>query len=108
MAYVSNNQDPFKAIADPSRRLMLDAMLGGSRTVGQLRDLLGVSQPAVSQHLKVLQLAGLVELKQEGRTTVCTAKTVELKSVFDWLEKYEVFWNQKLDALEAHLKKGTQ
>jgi DNA-binding transcriptional ArsR family regulator len=103
MSYVSSQQDPFRAIADPSRRQMLDAMFECEQTVTQLTALLGISQPAVSQHLQVLKLAGLIDERREGRTNFCRTRPSELRQVVDWLGKYEAFWKIKLDGLERHL-----
>jgi DNA-binding transcriptional ArsR family regulator len=103
MSYVASHQDPFRAIADPGRRIMLDAMLERERSVSELTQLLGLKQPSVSQHLQVLKLAGLVEERREGRKTFYKAKPAELAQVHSWLAKYEAFWKDKLDALETHL-----
>jgi len=103
MSYVAPHQDPFRAIADPGRRLMLDAMLERECSVSELTQLLGIKQPSVSQHLQVLKLAGLVEERREGRKILYRAKPAELLQVHDWLAKYEAFWKVKLDALESHL-----
>jgi DNA-binding transcriptional ArsR family regulator len=105
MGYVAPQQDTFRAIADPRRRLMLDAMIGAECTVGELTRLLGVSQATVSQHLQVLKLAGLVEERRSGRNNFYRAKPSELAVVADWLEKYRSFWVARLDALDTHLRK---
>ena len=104
MGYVAPEQDTFRAIADPKRRLMLDAMMGEERTVGELTRLLGVSQATVSQHLQVLKLAGLVDGRRAGRNNFYRTRPSELAVVADWLEKYRSFWGARLDALETHLK----
>lgn len=103
MTRVAPNQDPFKAIADPNRRRMLDLMLTEARTVGALAQQLGISQPSVSQHMQVLRLAGLVDERSEGRRTFYGLRATELQAVADWMAKYEAFWTDRLDALEAHL-----
>jgi DNA-binding transcriptional ArsR family regulator len=105
MSYVCPDQDPFRAIADPGRRIMLDAMFAKECTVQEMTALLGISQPSVSQHLKVLKLANLVEERQQGRQRFYRTKPADLSQVVDWVGKYEAFWNQKLDALSAHLHK---
>ena len=105
MAHVARHQDAFRAIADLGRRRMLDAMLERERTVGELAALVGVSQPAASQHLKLLKLAGIVEERRQGRTTLCRVRPAELRTVMEWLAKYEAFWSGKLEAFEAHLAK---
>lgn len=103
MAYVAQEQDPFRAIADANRRIMLDAMLKDECTVGELTDLLGVRQPTVSQHVRVLRLAGLVEERKVGRNVFYRAVPAELQVVDDWLAKYQAFWTSKLDSLGRHL-----
>jgi DNA-binding transcriptional ArsR family regulator len=103
MAYVAQEQDPFRAIADANRRIMLDAMLREECTVGQLTDLLGVRQPTVSQHIRVLRLAGLVEERKVGRNVFYRAAPAELQVVDDWLAKYQAFWMSKLDSLGRYL-----
>lgn len=107
MTRVSENQDPFKAIADPNRRRMLDLMLDEPRTVGALATTLGIAQPSASQHMQVLRLAGLVEERTEGRRTFYSVRASELRAVADWIAKYEAFWTDRLDALEAHLARKT-
>ena len=105
MSHVSPNQDPFRAIADPNRRKMLDLMLIEERTVGFLADELGIAQPSVSQHMQVLRLAGLVDARSEGRSTLYNVRAAELRTVADWITKYEAFWGKRLDALEDHLSR---
>jgi DNA-binding transcriptional ArsR family regulator len=106
MTYVSPHQDPFRAIADPSRRVILDALMHGEQSVKQLTNLLDMSQPSVSQHLQVLKLSGLVSGKQIGRNVMYAVNARELQPVVDWLSKFEAFWTSKLDVLDAHLLKG--
>lgn len=106
MGHVAASQDAFRAIADPGRRRMLDAMRDTERTVGELTRLLGVSQPAVSQHLKVLKLAGLVDDRADGRFRLYRARGAALHEVSQWLAKYEAFWTRRLDALADHLARG--
>jgi len=105
MTRVALNQDPFRAIADPNRRRMLDLMLAEERTVGFLADELAISQPSVSQHMQVLRLAGLVDARLEGRRTHYSVRAAELRNVADWIAKYEAFWAEVLDALEDHLSR---
>ncbi|WP_085339791.1 ArsR/SmtB family transcription factor [Aquidulcibacter paucihalophilus] len=103
MTYVAPHQDAFKAIADPNRRKMLDMMLQDACTVGALAEALAISQPAASQHMQVLRLAGLVDERVEGRRTFYSVRAAQLRTVADWIAKYEAFWTEKLDALETHL-----
>ena len=88
---------------------MLDAMLErGECSVGELTELLGISQPAVSQHLQVLKLAGLVDERPDGRRRLYRAQARELESVAAWVTRYEAFWRRRLGALEAHLARRKQ
>lgn len=103
MGRIAASQDPFRAVADPGRRKMLDAMLKGERSVGALTQILGISQPAVSQHLQVLKQAGLVTERRAGRNRYYQVNAPELQIIADWLAKYEMFWNDRLGALNAHL-----
>lgn len=105
MGRIAASQDPFRAIADPGRRRMLDAMIERECSVGELTVMMGISQPAVSQHLQVLRLAGLVAERREGRNRFYRAEPSELRRVADWLGKYEIFWTEKLTALTDHLSR---
>ncbi|MCC5970863.1 MAG: winged helix-turn-helix transcriptional regulator [Pararhodobacter sp.] len=108
MGRIAASQDPFRAVADPGRRRMLDAMLTGERSVGALTQMLEISQPAVSQHLQVLKQAGLVTERKAGRNRYYQVNGPELQIIADWLGKYEIFWNDKLGALNAHLARRKQ
>lgn len=103
MGRIAASQDAFRAIADPGRRRMLDAMLARECSVVELTDLLSISQPAVSQHLQVLKSAGLVHERKSGRNRFYRARAAELQIVADWISKYEAFWTERLSALGAHL-----
>jgi DNA-binding transcriptional ArsR family regulator len=105
MGPIATLQDPFRAIADRNRRVMLDAMLAREHSVTELTALLGISQPAVSQHLRVLKLAGLVAERRKGRNTFYGAEAAQLRVVADWVAQYQVFWSAKLDSLEALVAK---
>lgn len=100
--------DLFKAIADENRRVILTRLLDGEHSVQTLTRILGVSQPAVSQHIKVLQTAGLITCRKDGRRRLYTLVPHGLSELSDWLEAFELFWEDRLDALEEHLRKTTQ
>lgn len=93
----------FRAIADPHRRTMLDALRHGERSVAALSEGFTISQPAVSQHLQVLREAGLVRVRKAGRQRFYSLDPGPLRAVSDWLSHYETFWDDRLDALERHL-----
>ncbi len=93
----------FRAIADPSRRQMLQRLAGSPRPAAELGRGLGVSQPAVSQHLKILREAGLVASTREGRRRIYRLQPEGLKAVFAWVQHFEDFWSERLDALDSLL-----
>jgi DNA-binding transcriptional ArsR family regulator len=94
----------FAAVAEPSRRQILDALRAGTRSVGELVDITGLSQPGVSKHLRVLREAGLVEVRPEGRKRWYALRAQPLAEVDEWLEPYRAYWTEHLDALERHLE----
>jgi DNA-binding transcriptional ArsR family regulator len=93
----------FRALADPTRRAMLDRLRLGERSVSELALPFDISQPAVSQHLMVLSSAGLVRSRRSGRQRVYRLHAAPLRDMFVWLERYEQFWRRKLDALGVYL-----
>jgi DNA-binding transcriptional ArsR family regulator len=95
--------EAFRAIADPTRRAILDELAGGERTVGELVGMFDVTQSAVSQHLKVLRDAGLVKPRQIGRQRAYRIEAGPLQAVHDWCAHYERFWRDGLDRLGALL-----
>ena len=93
----------FHALSHPTRREMLARLRRSDLTVGQLADPLPVSLAAASKHVGVLERAGLVERTIQGRTHVCRLTPGPLASAAAWLETYETYWNERLDALEQVL-----
>jgi DNA-binding transcriptional ArsR family regulator len=93
----------FEVLAEPSRRRVLDLLRERERTVGELVDALGMSQPAVSKHLRVLREARLVEARVDAQRRIYTLRPEPLEDVDAWLEPYREFWRGKLAALQAHL-----
>jgi DNA-binding transcriptional ArsR family regulator len=96
----------YAALAEPSRRRILDVLRGGERSVNQLVERLGVGQPSVSKHLKVLREAGLVEVRPDGKRRWYGLRAEPLADVADWLEPYRRHWEARLDALEQHLEEN--
>ena len=91
----------FKALADPTRRAILERLSrGGEHTVRALTDQAKVSQPAVSKHLGILKLAGLVRGRRAGRQTHYSAAPLGLTPLIDWLGLYGAFWRDRFDRLE--------
>lgn len=98
----------FRAISDPTRRAILDLLSRNERCVNDIAAPFAMSQPAISQHLKVLSDAGLVSARREGRLSLYRVEPAPLRDAFDWLARYERFWNRKLDALGAFLDDQAQ
>lgn len=95
--------DAFAALSEPNRRVLLDELCGGPRTVNMLVDAAGMSQPAVSKHLRALREAGLVRVRPEGQRRWYEVEPEPLAHVSAWLEPYRLMWAARLDALEVHL-----
>lgn len=98
-------QDIFQAIADPTRREIIDLLAGQSMPVNDVAEKFEMSRPAVSKHIKILNECGLVVIRKEGRKRFCRADTRKLQDVIEWAYRYRKFWNEKLDALEVALAK---
>lgn len=96
-------RDVYKAIADPTRRIVLDLLMRGELPVSAIHAGLDISQPALSQHLKVLRDVGLVRQRRSGRERIYALDPKPLKEVSNWIAHYEGFWHTKLSALGAHL-----
>jgi DNA-binding transcriptional ArsR family regulator len=94
----------YSALAEPSRRQILDLLRDGERSVGELVAQLHLSQPGVSKHLKVLRDAGLVAVRPDGKRRWYGLRAQPLAEVADWLEPYRRHWSARLDALERHLE----
>jgi DNA-binding transcriptional ArsR family regulator len=93
-----------EALAEPRRRELLDALRDGERPVNELVERLGVSQPAVSKHLRVLREAGLVGARVDGQRRLYRIRPEPLAALDDWLASYRKFWSTHLDRLEDHLE----
>ena len=97
--------DVYKAIADPNRRIVLDLLARGEQPVSAIHLRVNLTQPALSQHLKVLRDVGLVRQRRQGRERIYALNPKPLKEVSDWLRHYEEFWHKKLAALGEHLER---
>lgn len=93
-----------EAIAEPTRRRILDAVREGERSVGELVDEVGMHQPGVSRHLRVLRDAGLVDVRVDAQRRLYRLRAEPLRELDAWLEPYRVHWAGRLDALERHLR----
>jgi DNA-binding transcriptional ArsR family regulator len=94
-------------IAEPTRRRILDAVREGERSVGELVEQVGMHQPGVSRHLKVLRDAGLVEVRRDAQRRLYRLRPEPLMELDVWLEPYRAEWTAKLDSLERHLRRTT-
>jgi DNA-binding transcriptional ArsR family regulator len=95
-----------RALADQSRRAMLDTLTGGPATAGELAALLPIARPGASRHLRVLREAGLVEVRQEAQRRVYSLRLEPLAEIDEWLGRYRALWKQRLDALHAEVARG--
>ena len=93
--------DTFRAVSDPTRRAILDSLERGEKSVNELGRPFQISQPALSQHLRVLRNAGLVTIRRDGRFRYYRLEPAPLKELYDWVEHYRKFWTGKLDRLGA-------
>jgi DNA-binding transcriptional ArsR family regulator len=96
----------FRALADPTRRQILNLLLSGRKTVGEIARSFSVSRPAISKHLRSLRSAGLVVSRRHGRTCFCSLNGKPLKAVNDWLRDYESFWGEAMQNLKAYVEKS--
>lgn len=97
-------RDVFQAIADPTRRQIINLIAEGPMNVNTIAGNFDISRPAISQQIKILTDCGLVIIKQQGRERICEAKLETLKEVSDWVEQYREFWEARLDKLGLLLK----
>jgi DNA-binding transcriptional ArsR family regulator len=95
-----------RALADDSRRTMLEALTGGPATAGDLAALLPIARPGVSRHLRVLRETGRVEVRQEAKRRVYSLRAEPLAEVDEWLGRYRALWEQRLDALHTEVARG--
>ena len=98
-------RDVFQAIADPTRREIIDLLSEQPLNINAVAENFNISRPAISKHMKILTECGLVSIRQEGRERFCKVQLDKLQEVATWAEKYRKFWNGKLDALEVFLQK---
>lgn len=96
--------DVFHALADPTRRRIVEALALGETGFGELAEAFDMSRPAVSQHLKVLKDAGVVTARAEAQRRIYRLEPTALDGIDDWLERVRAYWNPRLDALERRLK----
>jgi DNA-binding transcriptional ArsR family regulator len=98
-------RDVFQAIADPTRREIINLIAAKSQNLNTIAENFGVTRQAISLHIKILAECGLVEIKQQGRERYCEARLKKLNEVSVWVEQYRQHWEDKLNSLEKYLHK---
>jgi DNA-binding transcriptional ArsR family regulator len=106
MARLAADVDVFHAVSDETRRRLLDLLAGGEKAVLDLVRFFHVSQPAISQHLKVLREAGLVRVRPSGRRRVYSLNADQLRVVAQWVAHYERFWDERFENLSRYLDRA--
>jgi DNA-binding transcriptional ArsR family regulator len=104
VARAATTADTFNAVAEPRRRQILDVLMTGERSVGDLVDVLGLAQPQVSKHLRVLREVGAVDVREEGRQRVYRLNGAALKPIHDWVKRYERTWSERFELLDGVLE----
>jgi len=104
MARAATTADVFNAVAEPGRRAILDVLLGGERPVGDLARELGMVQPQVSKHLRVLREVGAVDVREAGRRRLYRVNGEALRPIHAWVAGYERLWDERFAGLDAVLE----
>jgi DNA-binding transcriptional ArsR family regulator len=104
MSRAATTTDAFNAVAEPRRRQILDVLAGGERSVNDLVKRLGLGQPQVSKHLRVLREVGLVHVRGDGRRRIYRLDGRSLKPIHDWVREYERTWQERFDRLDEVLE----
>jgi DNA-binding transcriptional ArsR family regulator len=104
MARAATTADAFNAVAEPRRRQILDVLTGGERSVNDLVTALGLAQPQVSKHLRVLRQVGAVDVREDGRRRLYSLNGRALKPIHDWVKDYERTWSERFEQLDAVLE----
>ena len=104
MARAATTTDAFNAVAEPRRRQILDVLADGERPVNDLVRLLGLAQPQVSKHLRVLREVGAVEVREDGRRRLYRLNGQALKPIHDWVVPYERAWSERFEQLDTVLE----
>ncbi|MCE7073737.1 metalloregulator ArsR/SmtB family transcription factor [Dyadobacter sp. CY327] len=101
--YMVERRDVFQAIADPTRRMIIQRLSGGALNIGQIVDDFGITRQGIAKHLKVLHECGMVTLTQRGREQMCEARLDQLDEVADWVNESRKRWNQRFEKLDKFL-----
>jgi DNA-binding transcriptional ArsR family regulator len=103
MARAATTTDAFNAVAEPRRRQILDLLAGGERPVNDIVGSLGLAQPQVSKHLRVLREVGAVDVRDDGRRRLYRLNGHALKPIHDWVKAYEASWSERFEQLDTVL-----
>jgi DNA-binding transcriptional ArsR family regulator len=98
-------RDVFQAIADPTRRKIIDLIANDAMTLNAIAEKFDISRPAISQHIKILAECGIIEIEQKGRERYCKIQPRSLIPAFLWMEQHQKQWEEKLDSFENYLNK---
>lgn len=101
-------RDVFQAIADPTRRAIIDLLAVQSLPVNKVAEQFDISRPAISKHLKILHECGVVMVRKKGRKKYCRTDPQKIKEVAEWANRYRKFWSQRLKVLEELLNEENQ
>jgi DNA-binding transcriptional ArsR family regulator len=104
VARAATTADAFNAVAEPRRRQILDVLAGGERPVNDLVHALGLAQPQVSKHLRVLREVGAVDVREDGRQRLYRLNGQALKPIHDWVKEYERLWSDRFEQLDVVLE----
>jgi DNA-binding transcriptional ArsR family regulator len=104
MARAATTADTFNAVAEPRRRAILDLLVGGERPVNELVRELGLAQPQVSKHLRVLREVGAVDVREHGRQRLYRLNGRALKPIHDWVKEYEQTWTERFELIDVVLE----
>ena len=103
MARAPTTTDAFNAVAEPRRRQIVDVIAAGERSVGDLVAALGLPQPLVSKHLRVLREVGVVVVRDEGRQRLYRLNGIALKPIYDWVKDFELLWSERFARMDSLL-----
>jgi DNA-binding transcriptional ArsR family regulator len=105
---METRRDVFQAIADPTRRDIIDLLSKKSLNLNAVAGNFDISRPAISKHIRILTECGLITIRQEGRERYCDVQLKKLKQVNKWVQQYSSFWDEKLGNLQSFLAKEKQ
>jgi DNA-binding transcriptional ArsR family regulator len=93
--HITMKRDVFQAIADPTRRKIISLLVRQNLTLNEVAKNFKISRPAISKHIKILVTCGVVKIRPEGRQRICIAQLNQLKKIYDWVNQYQLFWNNQ-------------